>query len=49
MLSDLINKKNNLWLTTPKVDTSVKQISETDWQVTVRRDNVISITLRQIY
>jgi len=45
-----LNKiKLNLWLTAPKGATPVKQTSATDWQIAVRRDNVISITLRQVY
>ena len=38
------NNKINLWLTAPKVNLT----SATDWQMAVRRDNVISITLRQV-
>ena len=39
--------KLNLWLTAPKGATPVNYTSATDWQMAVRRDNVIS-TLRQI-
>ena len=39
----------NLWLTAPKGATPVNQTSATDWQIAVQRDNVISITLRQVY
>ena len=42
-------KKLNLWLTDPKETTPVNWTSETGWQMVVRRDNVISITLCQIY
>ena len=41
-------KKNNLWLTAPKKVTPVNWTSATDWQMAARRDNVISITLRQV-
>ena len=41
-------KKLNLWLTAPKVVTPVNYTPATDWQMAVRRDNVISITLRQV-
>ena len=41
--------KLNLWLTAPKGATPVNQTSATDWQITVRRDNVISTTLRQVF
>ena len=47
---DIIYKrilKLNLWLTAHKGATSDKQNSATDWQMTVRLDNVISIKLRQ--
>ena len=40
-------KKLDLWLIAPKGATPVNQISATDWQIAVQRDNVISITLRQ--
>jgi hypothetical protein len=40
--------KLNLWLTAPKGATPVNYTSATDWQMAVRRDNVISITLRQV-
>ena len=40
--------KLNLWLTTPKGAAPVNQTSATDWQMAVQRDNVISITLRQV-
>ena len=43
---ELYLKKLNLWLTAPKRATPLKQTSTTDWQITVRRDNVISITLQ---
>ena len=42
-------KKLNLWLTAPSGATPVNQNYTTDWQMAVRRDNVISITLRQVY
>ena len=38
-----------MWLTAPEGATPVNETSETDWQITVRWDNVISITLRQVY
>ena len=41
--------KLNLWLTAPKGATPVNQTSATDWQIAVRRDNVISIALHQVY
>jgi hypothetical protein len=42
-----MNKLNklNLWLSAPNGAQSVNQTSETDWQIPIRRDNVISITL----
>ena len=40
--------KLNLWLTAPKGDTPVTQTSATDWQMAVRWDNVISITLSSL-
>ena len=40
--------KLNLWLTAPEGVTPVNYTSATDWQMAVRRDNVISITLRQV-
>ena len=36
-----------LWLTAPKEVTPANNTSVTDWQMIVRRDNVISVTLRQ--
>ena len=42
------NNNNNLWLTAIKGDTPVNQISASDWQMTLRRDNVISIALRRL-
>ena len=36
-------------LTAPKGATPVKETSTTDWQIAVRRDNVISTMLRQVY
>ena len=47
LIITILNKKN-LWLTAPKGATPVNQTSATDWQMAVRRDNVISITLRQV-
>ena len=41
-------KYKNLWLTAPKGATPVNWTSATDWQMVVRRDNVISITLSQV-
>ena len=41
-------KKIILWFTAPKEDTPVNYISATDWQMAVRPDNVISITLLQV-
>ena len=38
------NNNNNLWFTTPMVATPVNYTSASDWQITVRRDNVISIS-----
>ena len=43
-----MKKKTNLWLTAPKGATPVNLTSATDWQMAVRRDNVISIKLRLI-
>ena len=43
-----IEIKLNLWLKAPKGPTSVNKTSAADWQMTVRRDNVITITLRQV-
>ena len=37
-----------MWLTAPKGAKPINETSATDWQMTVRRDNVISITLRQV-
>ena len=45
----IIKLKLNLWLTAPKGATPANYISVTDWQMAARRDNVISITLRQVY
>ena len=36
-------------LTAPKGATSVNETSATDWRMTVRWDNVIRITPRQVY
>ena len=44
-----IKLKLNMWLTAPKGTTPVNSTSATDWQIAVRRDNVISITLHQVY
>ena len=41
-------KKLNLWFTAPKGATPVTWAQATDWQMTVRRDDVISITLRRV-
>ena len=41
--------KLNLWLTALKGATPVNQTSEKGWQMAVRLDNVISISLRQVY
>jgi hypothetical protein len=38
-----------LRVTAPKGTLPVNLISATDWQMAVRRDNVISIALRQVY
>ena len=40
--------KKNLWLTGAKGATPVKKTSVTDWQMSARRDNVISIMFRQV-
>ena len=40
------HKKLNLWLTVPKGATPVNETPATDWQM---KDNVISITVRQVY
>ena len=40
--------KLNLWLTALKGAKPVNKTSETDWQMTARRDNVISITHCQV-
>ena len=37
-----------MWLTAPKGTTAFKQTSATYWHMDVRRNNVISITLRQV-
>ena len=44
----IIKLNLNLWLTAPKGATPVNQTSTTDWQMAVRRDIVISITLRRL-
>ena len=44
-----LNIELNLQLTAPKETTPVNQTSTTGQQMTARRDNVISITLRQVY
>ena len=44
-----LNIKLNLWLTAPKGTTSVNQTSESEWQMPLRLDIVISITLGQVY
>ena len=41
--------KLNLWLTAPKGVTPINKTSATDWLMAVQRDNVISITLHQVY
>ena len=41
-------KNFNLSLTAPKAVTPVNYTSATDWQMATRRDNVISITLREV-
>ena len=46
-ITNKVTNQFNLWLTAPKGATPVNWISTTDWQI-VRRDNVISITLRQL-
>ena len=38
-----------MWLTAHKGATPVNYTSTTDWQMAVRWDNVIRITLRQVY
>jgi hypothetical protein len=38
-----------MWLTAPKGPTLVNWNSATVWQMAARRDNLISITLRQVY
>ena len=50
MLRNIIklNQKLNLWLTAPEGATPANQTSATGWEMAVRRDNVISITLRQV-
>jgi hypothetical protein len=48
LLIESIIKTLNLWLTAPKGVTSVNYIYATDWQIAVQRDNVVSITLRQV-
>ena len=45
----ILKIKLNLWLTAPKGAKPVNQTPATDWQMAARRDNVISITLRQVY
>ena len=37
-----------MWLTAPKGATQVKQTSAIDYQMEIRRDNVINIKLRQV-
>ena len=39
----------DLWLTASERATPMNYTSETDWEMAVRRDNVINITLRQVY
>ena len=38
-----------MWLTAPKEIMQVNETLETDWQMAAQRDNVIRITLLQIY
>ena len=45
----VIKLKLNLCHTAPRVTKPVNMTSTTNWQMAVRRDNVISITLRQVY
>ena len=47
-LKENANLKQNTWLTAPKEVTPVNYTSVSDWQMAVRWDNVISITLRQV-
>ena len=42
-------KKLNLLFTAPKGATPINYTSATDWQMAVQQDNVISITLHQVY
>ena len=49
IISSSILKKINLWVTAPKGATPVNETSATDWQMAVRWDYLISITLRQVY
>ena len=49
IIINIIKIKLNLWLTAPKGATPVNLSSATDWQIAVRRDNVIRITLCQVY
>ena len=46
-LRENTSDKLNLWLTTPRISTQVKETSATDWQMAARRDNLISITLHK--
>ena len=48
VINKTINKYINLWLIALKGATPVNYTSATDWQMTILRDNVISITLRQV-
>ena len=43
------NDNNNNKYVASKGATRVNWTYEIDWQMTIRRDNVISITFRQIY
>ena len=45
-----LNKKNklDLWLTIPKGATPVNKTSVTNWQMVVRRDNVILASILEI-
>ena len=49
LLTAIVKLKLNLWLTTPREPYRFNYISETDLQMAVQQDNVISITLRQVY
>ena len=46
MATEYLKKKSNLWLTAPKGTIPVNQSSATDWQMSVRQNNVFSITLK---